>query len=211
MGSRRWGREVGALPSYGGLVTPATAAARARLAFAALVVALGGFAGTSSADGAGSAWSSYLAPAGACQGADDARASVAVQREAITCLVNWARRLDNQPLLLTPPKLERASAIKGRYVVSCGQLSHTPCGSNPTAAIEAAGYRYGWFGENLWYGTWGQYAPRQVVEGWLQSAGHRANLLRPGFRHFGASRVRAQNVFGEARTAVWVATFASPR
>ena len=137
--------------------------------------------------------------------------SLAVQQRAITCLVNAARRQAGRPLLATPPKLRRAAAIKGHRVVSCGQFSHTPCGAAATAAIRAAGYRYAWFGENLFAGTWGEFTPRQVVESWLGSPGHRANILRPSFRVFGASRVLAQDIFGEAQTAVWVATFASPR
>jgi uncharacterized protein YkwD len=157
------------------------------------------------------AGSGRAAPAGACAGADDAGAPLAAQQRAVACLVNVARRQAGRPALASPSKLEQAAAIKGRRVVSCGQFTHTPCGAPVTAAIKAAGYRYSWFGENLFAGTWGQFTPRQVVDAWLGSSGHRANILRPAFRHIGAFRVRAEGVFGEAETAVWVATFASPR
>lgn len=178
---------------------------------AAFVAATTAFVGTGAAEVAHASSSAQVGHAAACDGADDPGAPLAVQQQAITCLVNAARRQADRPLLATPPKLRRAAAIKGRRVVSCGQFSHTPCGSAATAAIRAAGYRYAWFGENLFAGTWGEFSPRQVVESWLGSPGHRANILRPSFRHFGASRIRAQGVFGEAQTAVWVATFASPR
>lgn len=167
------------------------------------LVAVGSATGGSSA--------SVLVSAASCGGADDPRASQVVQRKAIACLVNGARKQAGRALLATPAKLERASVLKGRGVVSCAQLTHTPCGADPTAAIRAAGYSYGWWGENLWFGTWGAFSARQVVESWLSSPGHRANILRSGFRHFGVARVRASGVFGEASTAVWVATFASPR
>ncbi len=166
----------------------------------AVLVAVAAFAGSGTA-----------APAGACQGADDASAPLAAQQRAIACLFNVARRQSGRSALATPSKLEQAAAIKGRRVVACGQFTHTPCGSPVTAAIKASGYRFSWFGENLFAGTWGQYSPRQVVDSWLASPGHRANILRPAFRHFGASRIRAQGVFGEAETAIWVATFASPK
>jgi len=146
-----------------------------------------------------------------CAGADQAAAPLAVQEQAIACLVNAVRRQAGRAPLATPSKLRRAATIKGQRVVSCGQFSHTPCGVSVTAAIRAAGYRYGWFGENLFAGTWGEFTPREVVECWLASAGHRANILRPGFRAIGTSRARAEGVFGEPQTAVWVATFASPR
>lgn len=154
---------------------------------------------------------SSLRGVAACPGADDAAASEAAQRAAVVCLVNVARSQANKARLATPPKLHKAAALKGHVVVSCGQLSHTPCGAAPTASLRRAGYRYSWFGENLWLGTWGHFTPRQVVESWLNSPGHRANILRSSFEHFGVARVRANGVFGEPSTAVWVATFASPR
>lgn len=178
--------------------------------FAALAAAFATCFGASSTEAQATS-SSLLAVSEACPGADDPAATQTVQRKAIVCLVNVARRQAGRPLLATPPKLQKAAAIKGRGVVACGQLTHTPCGSEPTAALQEAGYRYAWFGENLWLGTWASFSPRQVVESWLHSPGHRANILRPPFRHFGVARVRAERVFGEANTAIWVATFASPR
>ena len=153
--------------------------------------------------------SSLVADA-ACPGADDRNASEAVQRQAIVCLVNVARLEADKARLATPPKLRKAASLKGKVVVSCGQLSHTPCGKAPTEALRRAGYRFSWFGENLWFGTWGHFSARHVVESWLGSPPHRANILRPGFKHFGVARIRANDVFGEPSTAVWVATFASP-
>jgi uncharacterized protein YkwD len=60
-------------------------------------------------------------------------------------------------------------------------------------------------------GVWGQVSARDVVAAWLGSPPHRANLLRPAFRHLGAARVRVSGLFGTGTAAVWVATFASPR
>ena len=180
---------------------------RAFSAFVVLLAALAVGLGVRSPD----AGASSLPANAACSGADDPAATQAVQRDAIVCLVNAARAQAARQVLTTAPKLRRAAALKGRVVVTCGQVSHTPCGSDPTAPLRAAGYRYGWFGENLWFGTWGHFSARQVVESWLLSPVHKANVLRPGFQHVGLARVRATGVFGEASTAVWVATFASPR
>jgi uncharacterized protein YkwD len=185
--------------------------ARFRLLIAVLALAALASVAAGSAAAARAATGSLLAPSGACAGADDARASSAAQERAIVCLVNWARRKAERRTLASAPKLERASVLKGKVVVSCGQLSHSPCGNDPAASVKAAGYRYAWFGENLWFGTWGAFSARQVMQSWLASPGHRANILRPAFRHFGLARVRARGVFGEESTAVWVATFASPR
>lgn len=198
-------------PSYGLRVASASAAVPVRLCLAAFVAVLAAFVVASSAYGAPRGWTSYLAPSGACQGADDPRASAAVQSRAITCLVNWARRRDRRVALSSPAKLQRAAALKGRVLVACEQFSHTPCGKDATASLRAAGYEYGWFGENLFVGPWGEVTARSVVSSWLQSPLHRANVLRPGFRHLGAARVQTSGLFGDGKAAVWVATFASPR
>ena len=190
----------------------ARAAALGRLGVATLVAALAAAClVAASAQAGGSSWSSYLAPATTCAGADDPAAAPAVQRRAIACLVNWARRRDGRSSLATPNALQRAAALKGRRVVSCNDFSHTPCGSDPTASLRASGYRYSTFGEDLWVGTWGAFSVRDVVGAWLASPMHRANVLRASFSDFGAALVRAPGLMGDGDAGVWVATFASPR
>jgi uncharacterized protein YkwD len=163
------------------------------------------------ADGAERSWSVYLAPAGACRAADDAAAPAAAQVRAVACLVNWARAQDNRSRLLRRSALQRAAELKGQRVASCGQFSHTPCGANVTSGVNAAGYRYATFGENLFAGTWGKVSPRDVVSAWLQSPPHRANVLGGQFRHVGTAPVRANGLLAGTDAVVWTATFASPR
>lgn len=163
------------------------------------------------ADGAERSWSAYLAPARACRAADDASASAADQMRAVACLMNWARTQDSRARLARRPALQRAAEVKGQRVASCGQFSHTPCGANLTVGVNAAGYRYAVFGENLFAGTWGRVTPRDVVSAWLQSPPHRANVLGGQYRHVGAAPVRANGLLGGTDAVVWTATFASPR
>jgi uncharacterized protein YkwD len=192
-------------------VTMATAATPSRLLAPALVAAsIFAFLFVGRADGAENAWSAYLAPAGACRAADDAAAPVADQTRAVACLVNWARRHDHRSRLMRRSALTRAAELKGQTVASCGQFSHTPCGTPVTSGVNAAGYRYATFGENLFAGT-GSVTPRQVVDAWLQSPPHRANMLSGKFRHVGAAPVQASGLLGGADAVVWTATFASPR
>lgn len=193
-------------------VTFAFAAAPSRLfatAFAAASIV--GFLLVGRADGAERAWSVYLAPAGACRAADDALAPAAAQARAVACLVNWARAQDQRSRLVRRSTLQRAAELKGQRVASCGQFSHTPCGANATEGVNATGYRYATFGENLFAGTWGEVSPRDVVNAWLQSPPHRANILGGQFRHVGAASVRANGLLGGTDAVVWTATFASPR
>jgi uncharacterized protein YkwD len=193
-------------------VTSATAAAPVRLVVtAAVLTSLVALLVVGRADGASRAWNTYLAPSGACKAADEPSASPAVQARAISCLVNWARAQDNRVRLAQTPALRRAAALKGQGVASCGQFSHTPCGTDVTAAVRASGYRYATFGENLYAGTWGQVSARDVLTAWLQSPPHRTNVLDPSFRDVGAASARAHGLLGDGDAVVWAATFGSPR
>lgn len=192
-------------------VTLASAAKPSRLLAPALVAAsILAFLLAGRADGAERAWSAYLAPAGACVAADDASAPAASQTRAVACLVNWARRQEGRAGLLRRSALRRAAELKGQRVASCGQFSHTPCGAAVTSGVNASGYRYATFGENLFAAT-GSVTPRQVVTAWLNSPPHRANMLSGRFRHLGAAPVQASGLLGGADAVVWTATFASPR
>jgi uncharacterized protein YkwD len=193
-------------------VTSAPAAAPVRLvAISVAVVMALAFLVASRADGAGRSWNVYLAPDSACRSAGDPTAPADVQTRAIGCLVNWARAKDRRTKLVQRPALQRAAALKGQRVASCGQFSHTPCGSAVTAAVRAAGYRYATFGENLFAGTWGQVSAREVVSAWLQSPPHRANVLNPSFHDVGAAPVRASGLLDGNDAVVWTATFGSRR
>ena len=193
-------------------VTIASAAAPSRLLAPALVAAsVLAFLLAGRADGAAHATNALLAPSGACGAADDAAAPAADQVRAVACLVNWARRQDNRSRLLRRSALQRAAALKGQSVASCGQFSHTPCGAAVTSGVNAAGYRWATFGENLFAGSWGGVTPREVVNAWLNSPPHRANILSNRFRHVGAAPVLAKGLLGGADAVVWTATFASPR
>ncbi len=197
--------------SYRWSVHVAAASTPARNGFVALLAALAVLAFASSANGGESGWNAYLAPTSACPGSADAGASAPAQIRSVTCLVNYARAQGGRSRLEQSPALTRAAAIKGRGVANCMQFSHTPCGGAFTESIDRAGYRYSSVAENLYAGPWGRVSARDVVSAWLKSSGHRANILRQGYRHVGAAPVRAKGLLGNGVSVVWTATFASPR
>ena len=163
------------------------------------------------AGGAERAWYAYLAPVDVCAGSTDRAASPRAQRRAITCLVNWARAQKRQARLSQSHSLQHAAALKGHGVVSCRQISHTPCGSDVAAPVRRSGYAHARFGENLYVGAFRSASAREVVSAWLRSPPHRANILDPKFRDVGAALVRADGVFYAGAAVVWIAAFASPR
>lgn len=62
-------------------------------------------------------------------------------------------------------------------------FSHTrPDGRSFATALTEAGVNYRGSGENI---AWGQRTPEQVMNGWMNSAGHRANILNPKYTSIG--------------------------
>ncbi|MFI8824680.1 sigma-70 family RNA polymerase sigma factor [Streptomyces sp. NPDC053431] len=62
-------------------------------------------------------------------------------------------------------------------------FDHTnPDGDGPGERVTAAGYRWSTYGENI---AKGQRTPAEVMESWMNSPGHRANILNCDFREIG--------------------------
>ncbi|RYZ68763.1 MAG: CAP domain-containing protein, partial [Proteobacteria bacterium] len=68
-----------------------------------------------------------------------------------------------------------------------GYFSHTsPEGQTMKNRIEQAGIAYGYAGENIAFGYSNGY---DVVTGWMNSKGHRENILKPEYSRIGAAQV----------------------
>lgn len=74
------------------------------------------------------------------------------------------------------------------------------------ARAEQAGYRWRRVGENI---AAGQETPEQVVQGWLDSPGHCANIMSPDFTEMGAGY--AVGAARDTARAYWTQVFATPR
>ncbi|MEU6865133.1 sigma-70 family RNA polymerase sigma factor [Streptomyces sp. NPDC046876] len=62
-------------------------------------------------------------------------------------------------------------------------FSHTnPDGADPGKRTTAAGYRWSTYGENI---ARGQQTPESVMDSWMNSSGHRANILNCSFKDIG--------------------------
>lgn len=86
---------------------------------------------------------------------------------------------------LNPVTLDTAASnaalVRSKEIVS--SFSHTrPNGSSFTTALKEQGISYRLAGENI---AWGQKTPEQVMEAWMNSSGHRANILKESFTHIG--------------------------
>lgn len=83
------------------------------------------------------------------------------------------------------------SAAQVRAAESAVSFSHTrPNGQNFSTALTEAGVTYKGSGENL---AWGQKTPEEVMKGWMNSPGHKANLLNPDFTKIGVGYYQNAN------------------
>ena len=107
-------------------------------------------------------------------------------RAAVLCLVNHERAKRDLPPLADDRRLQRAAQAHARAMGERDFYAHRdPDGREPDERIRAAGYDGSTTGENLLWGTGGDATPAEAVEGWMESPGHRANILRREFTRVG--------------------------
>jgi len=123
--------------------------------------------------------SSAPGAAAACPGQDDADAGATAQERTMLCLVNQARDHRGLDPFAAPPSLARAAAHKSTDILRCDEFSHEACGREFTHWIERSGYDGCRLGENIAYGTGSFATPRSIFRGWMNSSGHRRNILGP--------------------------------
>lgn len=96
-------------------------------------------------------------------------------------LVNEEREKAGLKPLTLQKKISVAAQVRAQETEV--SFSHTrPDGRNFATALTEAGVTYKGAGENI---AWGQRTPEQVMNGWMNSAGHRANILNPKYTSIG--------------------------
>lgn len=115
----------------------------------------------------------------ACSGQDNADASATAQEKTMLCLVNQARRQRGLDPLAAPRSLARAAARKSADILRCDEFSHEACGRDFTYWIERSGYEGCRMGENIAYGGGSLGTPGSIFRMWMNSSGHRRNILGP--------------------------------
>ncbi|WP_327281319.1 MULTISPECIES: CAP domain-containing protein [unclassified Streptomyces] len=102
---------------------------------------------------------------------------------AVLALVNKERAAAGCGPLASNGKLSAAARAYSDTMARSGVMSHTgPDGSTMTSRVEAAGYSWSNLGENI---ARGQADPDAVMNAWMNSPGHRANILNCAFKEIG--------------------------
>ncbi|MDN3258866.1 sigma-70 family RNA polymerase sigma factor [Streptomyces sp. CSDS2] len=101
----------------------------------------------------------------------------------VVALVNEERAAAGCGPVTEDPQLERAAQGHSDDMAARGFFDHTnPDGAGPGERVTAAGYRWSTYGENI---ARGQRTPRAVMDSWMHSPGHRANILNCSFKNIG--------------------------
>jgi uncharacterized protein YkwD len=124
---------------------------------------------------------------------------------ATLCLVNVQRARHGERALRPNADLARSAAAHSEDMVARNYFDHTsPGGETVLDRIKASSYvpsRAGYtLGENIAMGTMQLATPAAIVDGWMKSAGHRANILNAEFRDSGLGVVaRAPQRYGHGQ------------
>ncbi|OWY65050.1 hypothetical protein B7486_43915 [cyanobacterium TDX16] len=112
--------------------------------------------------------------------------AVAKMEAEIRQRINKIRQENNLKPLENNERLAQVARDYSRKMAQENFFSHTsPSGSTPAQRVSAAGITYLMVGENLFRST---NAPNPIslsVKGWMDSPGHRENILRSAFNQTG--------------------------
>jgi len=107
-------------------------------------------------------------------------------RAATLCLLNAQRARAGVGALTENPMLQRAAEEHSLDMATRKFFEHrSPDGVEPAARIVRTGYPPLLVGENLGWGEVGMSTPAAIVKLWMESPGHKANILQGGYREIG--------------------------
>lgn len=103
--------------------------------------------------------------------------------DRVLVLVNAEREKAGCAPLTENAKLTKAAQDHSQDMADHKNMSHTGSdGSSMSDRLARVGYTFRSAGENVAYGY---STPESVMDGWMNSAGHRANILNCGFKEIG--------------------------
>ncbi|OHV75183.1 CAP domain-containing protein [Pseudofrankia sp. BMG5.36] len=123
----------------------------------------------------------------------------------VIMLTNQQRERHGLRPLAPEPRLAIAAAAHSADMARRRFFDHSsPEGRQVSDRVEAAGYQYATVAENI---AAGQRTPAEVVTGWMNSPGHRRNILLPEITEIGVGYAVSDDVYG----CYWTQVFGTPR
>lgn len=121
---------------------------------------------------------------------------------------NIERALNAQESLSSNPLLAQAAYNKAKDMLDNQYFAHvSPDGRGPSDVVDTVGYEYILVGENLAMGVFKD--DEDLVDAWMDSPGHRANILHDRFTEIGVGIVQGE--YEGKRVWIAVQEFGLPR
>ncbi len=120
---------------------------------------------------------------GSSSGSNSNQISNAYYAEQVVNIVNQERTAAGLSPVTLDADVSAAALVRAKECAK--SFSHTrPNGSSCFTALKEAGINYRGAGENIAYG---QQTPTQVMQAWMQSSGHRANIMNSKYTKIGVA------------------------
>lgn len=117
--------------------------------------------------------------------------SITSYEQEVIRLVNEIRKQNGLNALTYDWELARVARYKSQDMKDNNYFSHaSPVYGSPFQMVKNFGISYRRAGENI---AKGYATPQAVVNGWMNSSGHRANILNAGYTHIGVGYVAGGN------------------
>ncbi|SFB20163.1 MULTISPECIES: CAP domain-containing protein [unclassified Bacillus (in: firmicutes)] len=117
--------------------------------------------------------------------------TISAYEQKVADLTNQERAKAGLKALQVDTNLSKMAHEKSRDMSVNNYFSHTsPTYGSPFDMMKQYGITYSYAGENI---AMGQRTPEEVVKAWMNSEGHRKNILSPNFTHIGVGYVAEGN------------------
>ncbi|WP_108671483.1 CAP domain-containing protein [Peribacillus acanthi] len=125
------------------------------------------------------------------QSAPSTSGAVSAYEQKVVELTNAERAKAGLAALKLDTALSNVARKKSEDMKNKGYFSHTsPTYGSPFDMMKQFGISYTSAGENI---AQGQQSPEAVVQAWMNSEGHRANIMNSSFTHIGVGHVAGGN------------------
>lgn len=125
-------------------------------------------------------------------------ANTSIEKEVVR-LVNIEREKAGLAPFTYSEELSKVARVKSKDMADNNYFSHnSPTYGDPFAMMREFGINYSYAGENI---AKGYFSAESVVRGWMNSTGHRENILNPSFGTIGVGYVESNG------TTYWTQMF----
>ena len=140
-------------------------------------------------------------------GCTGTRITLDANEKAMLAKHNNVRANKGLKKLCVHPALQRAAEKHSQDMIERDYFSHeSKDGSTFLQRIKREGYNYRYAGENITYGSGSLGGPDSRFKAWMNSSGHRSNILNKNFREVGIGAVNG-NFNGTSNVTMWTADF----